>query len=254
MLHNLNAPRSQERLVAIDKNDPRAVAQARALIALLYKVDSSNRKAPLYRARNNKRFRELETVIAFNHRGMVLSDDDAGRADLHVVACHLLRMNRKSPINSIRAWAEQRAPWCSLQELELIMQRAAADTRCWSADELAEELGLTFELRMALGVTTIGAIDYDKAKREGRRAANSQKRSEGRRRKQGAKPRAEYEAKSAARSKPWRALGISESTYYRRKRKSAQCDDSSPNAAIRGDTLVCSHFCHQDAPPLRAAR
>jgi hypothetical protein len=247
MSHNLNASRSQERLVAIDKNDPRAVAQARALIALLYKVDSSNRKAPLYRARNNKRFRELEMVLAFNHRGTVLSDDDAGRDDLHVVACHLLRMSRKSPITSIRAWAEQRTAWCSQQELELIMQRAAADSRRWTADELAEELGLTFEVRMALGITTIGAIDYDKAKRTGRRAANSRKRSEGRRRRQGAKPRAEYEAWSEAQNKPWRALGISESTYYRRKRKGELGGDRSPNAAIRGDTLVCSHFCHKDA-------
>ena len=94
----------QGRLVKINKHDAREVARAHAAIELLYRVDANSRKAPLHVTRRNKRFRELETVLAFNHRGSVLSDDDAGRDDLMIVACHLLMMQRKNPVAAFLAW------------------------------------------------------------------------------------------------------------------------------------------------------
>jgi hypothetical protein len=238
VLNTLKASRSQERLVIVNKNDHRAVAHARALIALLYKT--SHRKE-LFAARNNRRFRELETVLAFNHRGIVLSDDDAGRDDLHIVACHLLKAKRKDPLAAFLAWSQQRAPWSDKSELASIMRCAAADRRRWTADELAEALGLTFSVRMALGVTTIGSIDKNKVQRKERRATNSRKRSEARRRKQGAKS----QAQSASRNKPWIAMGIGRSRYYALKKEGRL--DCFERCNKRGNTGVFETVHTEDA-------
>ena len=124
------------------------------------------------------------------------------------------------------------------------MRDAAADGRRWTADELAEALGLTYRHRTAMGITTIGAIDMNKAQREELRAVNSRKRSEAWRRGQGAKSRAEYEARSETRTEPWKELGMSKRTYQRRKQVG-----TSPNTPIEGVILVRSHLRHGALAP-----
>jgi hypothetical protein len=87
-----------------------------------------------------------------------------------------------------------------------------------TADKLAKFLGITFSQRTALGITSIGSIDVN---RRGRALLRKRRRRlylERRRRSRGARPRAEYEANSLARAKPWEAEGMSRRTWYRRIR------------------------------------
>jgi hypothetical protein len=236
------------RLVKVDPSDPKAVAQTKALIALLYKVRENSGKSSLHQIRTNVRFKELETVLAHCWRGTELPDDDAGRDHLYIAACHLWHLRKKrGPIVAIREWAAHGAPWCGPDELAVLIDRVQSNPRTWSADELAHELGLhvmPFAVRQALGLTTIGSIDVDKAARKRRRAANKKESSTARRRRNGAVSRSEYLAVNvASQTRPWVALGISRPTYYRRKALEAQ-GETSPSTPKRGDILVYTDLSH----------
>jgi hypothetical protein len=87
--------------------------------------------------------------------------------------------------------------------------------------------------RMAARITTIGAIDCDKAAREARRRENSRLRSEKRRRDMGIPPR--NPAASLSRTKPWEQLGMSEATWYRKGKPSGE---KTANAAIRNSSIA----------------
>jgi hypothetical protein len=87
---------------------------------------------------------------------------------------------------------------------------------------MAEELGLVFELRQALGLTSIGSIDVDRAARAKRRAEIKKERESERRRNDGSMSREEYLARSKSRTKPWEEMGISRRTYERRKARETQ--------------------------------
>jgi hypothetical protein len=237
--------RPKGRLVKVDRTDEKAVARTRAIIRLLYDVHKNSRGAPLHQVRKNKRFRELETVFAYYWRGIELPDDDAGRDCLYIAACHIWHLGRKcGPVAAIEAWALRWAPWCGADELAALIKRVEVNPRKWKADPLGVELRLPFELRQALGITTIGSFDLDKDGRKMRRAQISKERSAARRRKNGAISRSEYLARAEYQTKPWQALGISERTYYRRRKNARETQTGKgPNAAKVGDTLVSSDFC-----------
>lgn len=69
-----------------------------------------------------------------------------------------------------------------------------------------------------LGVTTIGAIDENKAARTKRRRMLDRQRKENARRAKGVKPRKVYEGQAVSATKPWEAEGVSRRTWYRRQR------------------------------------
>ena len=106
---------------------------------------------------------------------------------------------------------KQWAPRCHTDELSELIDRVDANPRTWSADDLAHELGLhilPFAVRQALGLTTIGSIDVDKAAREQRRAAKKKENSAAWRRRNGVISRSDYLAANvASQTKPWVALG-----------------------------------------------
>lgn len=147
--------------------------------------------------------------------GTVLPDDDAGRDDLIVAVNHLACLPH--PQKPILAWLELWAPWLTLKEQHQIMADALTSPQRWKADALAWRMRLTKEDRRMLGVTTIGAIDENKAARTKRRRALDRQRKENARRAQGIKPRAAYEGQSISKAKPWIAEGISRAQWYRRR-------------------------------------
>jgi hypothetical protein len=160
------------------------------------------------------RIRDL--VILFRSRyGITLPDDDAGRDDLEIALNHLACM--PYPHAAMDHWIEIWAPWLTAAEKRDMFARIMPHPMRWKADPMAWRLKVTMEERMALGLTTIGSIDCNRAGRKKRRKALSTKRKEVQRRKQGAKPRALYESESVSRTKPWLAEGISRATWYRRK-------------------------------------
>lgn len=253
MLHRQNHNSTQARLVKIEKNDSAAVARTRRLIKLAYDAEERAHKLSPTKMRKTIRIRDIERVLAFNYRGP-LPDDDAGLEDLKIMIHHLIRITGD---HAVHCWVERWAPWATTGMLDAMIAAAKADPRAWIADELADEMQLTFDIRQALGITTIGAIDLDKDGREHRRVDRDKARKAAQRRKRGAKPRAEYEAKSANRNKPWTAAGKSRATYYR-ELKTKRESETGAATALERELLVrtdLSHTIHsgparpQAAPP-----
>lgn len=147
--------------------------------------------------------------------GNQLPDDDAGRDDLMVAVHHLASLAH--PRGHIAKWLDLWAPWLTLAEHKAIIGEALASPQKWKADALAWRMRLTKEDRRMIGVTTIGAIDENKAARTKRRRALDRQRKENARRAKGIKPRTEYEHQSISKAKPWKAEGISRASWYRRQ-------------------------------------
>jgi hypothetical protein len=159
--------------------------------------------------------------------GHVLPDDDAGRDDLTVAVHHLACLPH--PHKPIEHWLELWAPWLTLKERKQIVGDALSNPQRWKADALAWRLRLTAADRRAMGITTIGAIDENKAARAKRRRQQARQRMAQYRRAKGAKPRSTYENQSKEQSMPWLDEGISRRTWYRRRAK-VGTDGTSPNA------------------------
>lgn len=161
------------------------------------------------------RMREMERVFA--HRfGDYLPDDDAGMEDLTLAANQIAQMEGNAEDHILR-WAFEWAPWFFRQkdvDPVLFARRIAKSPRRYKADTLARLLNLTMSDRTAIGITTIGAIDCNKQQRAALRRERNRVGAEARRRARGAKPRAQYEAESLSRTKPWERMGMSRSTWY----------------------------------------
>lgn len=180
-----------------------------------YARDQRQRRNPS-RLIAGRRVKELEAIYA-NRYGDQLPDDDAGMSDFILAANHLAQM-RGDAENRILRWANNWAPWLYWRDIdpELLAQRIAQNPRRYKADTLARLLNLTMSSRTALGITTIGAVDCTRRQRLELRRERKRVYAEARRRASGAKPRAQYEAESLSRTKPWEAMGMSRSTWYRR--------------------------------------
>lgn len=197
-----------------------------------------------YRQRKKKhsaktycRISQLEKFFADQY-GAVLPDDDAGLDDIFVMANHLAHLD--APKARIRAWVQQWAPWYGERRTAKLIKTVICKPLKWTADRLAERIGLNDATRTRLGITTIGATDCKKAKRETRRKQRDAARHKALRARAGAKP----QALSEARMKPWLALGISESTYRRRKRRDS--GDSVSSAACAKHIKSGTNYCHHD--------
>lgn len=110
------------------------------------------------------------------------------------------------------------------------------------ADTVARALGLTLAERTRLKLRTIGASDRVKAEREKDARAKDAAYQLEKRRAAGAVPRARYEGASAAQTQPWVTLGLSRSTYYKRRKAGTLPCETTPSAretspsAIGGST------------------
>jgi hypothetical protein len=189
--------------------------------------------------KKNVRIRELERVIADRY-GAALSDDDAGMDDLFIMANHLAHLD--APDRRILAWVRRWAPWHGDDKTAALIEAVLRKPLKWTADRLAQRLGLDYATRTRLAITTIGAVDCKKAKRVKLRRKRDAARQKARRATAGAAPH----AASAARTKPWEALGISRRTYYRNRRNGTVGTNSS--AAYPTDIVVYAKQC-QGAPP-----
>jgi hypothetical protein len=159
---------------------------------------------------------DLEVVL--HHRwGPQLPDDDAGRDDALLVLHHLAHY-AVDPRRKMQFWLGARCPWMNHAESSALIERVISVPRRFKADTVAAKLGLTAAERTMLGISTIGAIDFAKEKRLARRRERDRARKERERRARGDERRADYEAKSTNRARPWEALGMSRRTWYRRQR------------------------------------
>jgi hypothetical protein len=170
------------------------------------------------------RFEEL-IRLAHDRHGDMLPDDEQGRLFAFVMAHHL------GEPDSIRAYLDSAAPWWD--EADALIKSVTKKRLRWRADTLASTkwLAVSYGERQRLGLKTIGAHDIPKKLRtalrrrryRARRRALDRAWRQQQRRRQGAKPRAQYEAESVSQTKPWLAAGVSRATWYRNRETSASC-------------------------------
>jgi hypothetical protein len=160
-------------------------------------------------------FRMAELFRVFCHRygGAPLPDDDSGRDDIRLVfqvlsttSCAGLRM-----VDVARTWA----PWLPADELAALVADVEVHPRRFKADTIATRLGVTAKTRALLELRTIGAIDETAEQRAADRREKQRLAKEQKRRAAGIVTIAEARMIRAARQ-PWKAAGISRSTWYRR--------------------------------------
>jgi hypothetical protein len=174
--------------------------------------------------------------------GHVLPDDDAGRDDVLIMAYHLARGSGDAKRN-ITNWIALYAPWMPSGEVENLISMVVAQPLLFRADKLGVRLNLTNAERQRLRIRTIRAVDRTRAEqlaecKERKRKADRLRRQQ-RRRTTGARPRAEYEANSLSRSKPWAALGMSRAAWYRAGKPPAPGETVTPPETSPSPHIAC---------------
>ena len=177
--------------------------------------------------------------------GPTLPDDDAGLADLELILdCVSFGLNARFRMkNIIEVWA----PWMDTAASHALVEavlRKPDYLRKITAPELGNRLNLTWKEREKLTIRTIAPADltqdeFDEKRRE-QRKARARARQSRKRRKTGVKSRTTYRTASLAHMRPWKKLGISRRTWYRRR---GAADGTSPSRDKLFDSSV-THLCH----------
>jgi hypothetical protein len=122
-------------------------------------------------------------------------------------------------------WLNRHAPWIDAKDRDSILSLHAH----WYSDRsLGTRLEIDNEDRERLQTWTIEAYDITEEQRRVINREKNRQAQERRRRKNGAKPRAE----SLSRTKPWEADDISRSAWERRRRKANAASSSPPSLTI----------------------
>jgi len=113
---------------------------------------------------------------------------------------------------------------CTLTEADAreLVDQAHETRRRRSADNLARWLGVKFEDREALRITTIGSTDVNKRGRRKLRKEKDRAYQERKRRARGARPQSE----SLSKTQPWKGLGMSRRTWERHRNKARDATSS----------------------------
>ena len=195
----------------------RAFAFKRREIAATYNARARDRAVRDPKAQLLARLR-CSHLERFFHRayGEEWPDDDAARDDLFVLLHHLQWRGE----NHVGLWHRigKTCPWMGEKEARKLIKKVQSRARKWSALALGRKIGLTNSIRTELKITTILPIDVtatELSKRSKDRKAIQRRDA---RRKNGAKPRSEWEENSIARRKPWITLGVSRATWYRMRK------------------------------------
>ena len=172
---------------------------------------------PLRRRRRNRKrdlnaIRRAEIVRHAVHVGAMDTED----RERWLVAYALHNQGAKDQVWGVIRAAQKMGGEITKAEAIAIVDEADAIPHAWGADRLAKHLGLTYDQRRTLRIITIGSVDVKKRDRREIRRVRDKVKKEQKRRANGARPRAEYEANSITAQA--RAEGVSRTTIYRRKR------------------------------------
>lgn len=154
-----------------------------------------------------------------------IPDSPDGRVMVRVIVHHLAVLQGDQR-RRITGWLDEHAPWMTLADAGALLAEIATKPRRWRADRLAWRLKLVSVDRKALRITTIGAIDVDKATRIANRRQRDREAKAAARQAAGASARAHYEATSTAKAKPWEAHGISRASWYRQRHRETETGPS----------------------------
>ncbi len=188
-----------------------------------------------------KRQRKSFDFTAKRRREIVLHAREIGAADTEdfgrwLIAWVWHNPKAKDQIWSLMEAAKNMGGKISEAEASAVTEEASIIRKCWSADNLARFLGVTYVQRLALRLTTIGSVNVDKQARKVLRRDRNLVAKERKRRELGARPRAQYEANSIAAQA--RAEGVSRMTIYRRRR--AEQAKNHPNVTGAGRAIFLS--------------
>lgn len=183
------------------------------------------------------RLREIEAII--KHRHGQLIPDPTGTDDVETSYAYIHTASATASDQNLLDWCCRWAPWADTDIISSIAGSSPGRRRMIPADAAAKLLFVTMDERTLLGLKTIGACDIIAADRKKlvkeRKRERDRNRQEQMRKFQKRKNRASYEAESLSQLKPWDAVGISRSKWYRLHRETGV----SP-IVIKGmsDTLV----------------
>jgi hypothetical protein len=205
--------------------------------------------------------REIEDLIRARH-GVLPATDDCDAYLLPVAQIFRIRAERTAGIvyargshaaparpdvsatvtTMLRQWCGRWAPEVSRETCTEISHEACRNgRRLPRGDALARRLRLGYAERQRLDIRLIGAHDVNRKQRAAlaaeRKRERDRRRAAVKRRQQGRMSRAEYEAGSVNRQKPWKALGISRATYFRQQRAKGEAEIEEPAATVMNAAL-----------------
>jgi hypothetical protein len=203
--------------IMLIRPSPAVIAARKREIAQRYARKERQARQPFTLAA--VRVAELTRLYESRWPARELPDDDDGETALRILVNHIghLRDAPRRISRCIAYWA----PWLGLASHERLITAAVEKPLRYRADKLAWKLKVTAAERDELGLRTIGAIDQTRQQRQAIAKVRRRERAKERRAEQGAMKRADYEANSVNRAKPWIAEGISRATWFRRRETGA---------------------------------
>jgi hypothetical protein len=183
--------------------------------------------APRRRRQNNFNFpakRRREIVLHARHVGATETEDFSR----WLIAWIWHNPKAKDQIWSVMEAAKSMGGNVTEAEASAVTEHASIIRKCWSADNLARFLGLTYVQREKLGIKTIGSIDVKKRARKELRKRQDRLTKEAKRRVAGMRPQSE----SLSATKPWGQLGMSRAAWYRRNKRRNETGETTLSAAI----------------------
>jgi hypothetical protein len=178
-----------------------------------------NVSAPRHRRNSNFDFaakRRKEIVLHARHVGAHETED----FPRWLIAWHWYNPKAEDPIWSLMEAAKRMGGKITEEQASAITEEASIIRKCWSADNLARFLGVTYAQRQALHLTTIGSVNVGKRARKELRKRRDRLAKQCKRRATGVLARTDYEANSIAAKA--RADGVSRMTIYRRRKRIEQ--------------------------------
>lgn len=140
----------------------------------------------------------------------------AWSVDTEMLPSSIMGFAREAGLLDIPSWSPQRVE----QVTSSVVRRARSEAREGGSSQYKQRRASIIEL---LGITPAQAEDLDLTqldpsdeRRKQRSIEANRQRQEKHRRQQGSMPREDYLAGSLARSRPWEALDISRSAWYKR--------------------------------------
>lgn len=205
-----------------------------------------NRSGRRLFSRARLRLSHIVSILNIRHGGQVPFTDDT---DFYLVpvanAFHKIAADRGRPAEMeglFAFWCSERAPNVPDAIVAAITKEELAGPPFLMKDDVVGEImRVSYAERCRIKGTTLGSYDVDRAGRKKRAKERKRERdragAKARRMAKGATPREE----SRSRTEPWKVVGISRSTWERRRRNATKAGDanSSPHPHSIVERRIC---------------
>ncbi|WP_281930897.1 hypothetical protein [Roseibium album] len=195
------------------------------------------------------RLQEIDRLLQHRHGQVIPESDDAewiippiaALFRIEAIVADGIFRSEDEAFGSFEQWLQRWAPWADVNFSSDIWSKISWCERRPKADALADALGVTLAERTLLKLTQIGACDVTTEQRKAiakeRKRTNDRLAKREKRRKAGAIPRAQYEAESIERNRPWDEEEKSRATFFRDKAKQAEFEAT--EASETSPSRVC---------------